>query len=126
MTFDQNKPYNDLPALPPKAEVETRQVLKKAISAARAVAELKGMGGVIPNQAMLVNTLVLQEAKASSEIENIVTTNDALFRAMAASAATEVDSATKEVLRYREALWQGFNRVKAKGHLSADLFIHLV
>ncbi len=126
MTFDPRRPFNDLPALPPKADVETRAVLKKGISAARAVAELKGMGGVIPNQAMLVNTLVLQEAKASSEIENIVTTNDALFRAMAASATTAIDPATKEVLRYREALWEGFNLVKAKGRLTAELFIHLV
>ncbi len=125
MTFHPDCPYNDLPPLPPKAEVETRAVLKKAISTARAVAELKGVGGVIPNQAMLVNTLVLQEARASSEIENIITTNDALFRAMASSAGA-ADPATKEVLRYREALWAGFNRVKAKGRLSADLFVHLV
>jgi Fic family protein len=125
VTFDPNRPYNDLPPLPPKTEVEARPVLKKAISAARAVAELKGVGGVIPNQAMLVNTLVLQEARASSEIENIVTTNDALFRAMASSAGA-TDPATKEVLRYREALWQGYRRVKSKGRLNADLFVHLV
>ncbi len=125
MTFDPNRPYNELPPLPPKMDVETRAVLKKAISAARAVAELKGVGDVIPNQAMLVNTLVLQEARASSEIENIITTNDALFRAMASSAGA-TDPATKEVLRYREALWAGFNRVKDKGRLTADLFVHLV
>jgi len=76
MIFDPQRPYNDLPPLPPKAEVETRAVLKRAIAASRALAELKGQGGVIPNQAMLVNSLVLQEAKASSEIENIVTTNE--------------------------------------------------
>jgi Fic family protein len=125
MTFDPNRPHNDLPPLPPKAEVETRAVLKRAILAARAVAELKGVGGVIPNQAMLVNTLVLQEASASSGIENIITTNDALFRAMASSAGA-TDPATKEVLRYREALWQGFDRVKHQGRLDADLFVHLV
>jgi Fic family protein len=125
MTFDPDCPYNELPVLPPKAEVETRAVLKKAISAARAVAELKGVGGVIPNQALLVNTLVLQEARASSEIENIVTTNDALFRAMASSAGA-TDPATKEVLRYREALWQGFNRIKKNARLNADLFVNLV
>ncbi len=125
MNFDPNRPYNELPPLPPKADMETRAVLKKAISAARAVAELKGVGGMIPNQAMLVNTLVLQEARSSSEIENIITTNDALFRAMASSAGA-TDPATKEVLRYREALWVGFNRVKAKGRLTADLFVRLV
>ena len=107
MTFDPKQPYNSLPPLPPTVDVESRAVLKQAIAASRALAELKGHGGVIPNQAMLINSLVLQEAKASSEIENIVTTNDALFRAMAAGLGT-VDPATKEVLRYREALWRGF------------------
>jgi Fic family protein len=124
MTYDPRQPFNDLPPLPPKAEVETRAVLKQAIAAARALAELKGHGGVIPNQAMLINSLVLQEAKASSEIENIVTTNDALFRAMAAGSGT-VDAATKEVLRYREALWEGFDRVKKGARLNAALFVDL-
>ncbi len=72
MTFDPRQPYNELPSLPPKVDVETKSVLKKAIAANRALAELKGQGGIIPNQAMLVNSLVLQEAKASSEIENII------------------------------------------------------
>ena len=125
MNFDPQKPYNDLPALPPHVEVETKTVLKRAIVANRALAELKGQGGIIPNQSMLINSLVLQEAKASSEIENIVTTNDALFRAMAASEGT-VDPATKEVLRYREALWYGYNRVRKKVRLDADLFVSLV
>lgn len=125
MTFDPRQPYNDLSPLPPKADVETRAVLKQAIAAARALAELKGHGGVIPNQSMLVNSLVLQEAKASSEIENIVTTNDALFRAMAAGSGT-VDPATKEVLRYREALWEGFKRVRKGARLNAALFVNMV
>ena len=73
----------------------------------------------------MVNTLVLQEARASSEIENIVTTNDALFRAMASSSGA-TDPATKEVLRYREALWQEFNRIKKNARLNADLFVNLV
>lgn len=123
--YDPQLPYNDLLPLPPKAEVETRVVLKQAIAAARALAELKGHGRGIPNQAMLVNSLVLQEAKASSEIENIVTTNDALFRAMAAGSAV-VDPATKEVLRYREALWAGFKRVRKGARLNAALFVDMV
>lgn len=125
MAFDRQKPYNDLPSLPPKIEVETPIVLKKVISATRALAELKGMGRIIPNQSMLINTLVLQEAKASSEIENIVTTNDALFRAMATN-VTNVDPATKEVIRYREALWQGYEGLLKKPLLNTDLFIKLV
>ena len=125
MAFNRTAPYNDLPPLPPKVEIETREVLKRAIAASRALAELKGVGGVIPNQSMLVNSLVLQEARASSEIENIITTNDALYRAMASEGGA-VDAATKEVLRYREALWNGFDQIKRNPRLDTDLFIRLV
>jgi Fic family protein len=125
MAFDWQKPFNDLPHLPPKADVETRPVLKKAITAGRALAELKGLGATIPNQALLVNSLILQEAKASSEIENIVTTNDALFKAYTAK-TSQVDPATKEVLRYREALWEGYNTLKQRPVLSTNLFVNIV
>ena len=67
--FDRNAPFNDLPTLPPAVEVETPAVLKKAIAASRALAELKGMAKRMPNQAMLINGLVLREARASLEIE---------------------------------------------------------
>jgi Fic family protein len=122
MKFDPTKPYNDLPLLPPKADIETKAILRKAITAGRALAELKGVGDIIPNQAILVDSLILQEAKASSEIENIITTNDALFRAFAAKTAW-VDPAVKEVLHYREALWQGFNLLKEKNLLTTNLFV---
>ncbi len=125
MKFDPNKPFNDLPLLPPKADVETKPVLKKAITANRALAELKGLGQTIPNQALLVNSLILQEAKASSEIENVITTNDALFKAFTAKTSL-VDLATKEVLRYREALWEGYNVLKKRPILSTNLFVTIV
>ena len=125
MKFDPEKPHNDLPLLPPLVEVETRPVLKKAIQAGRALAELKGLGATIPNQGILINSLILQEAKASSEIENIITTNDALFVAFSAS-SSQVDPATKEVLRYREALWEGFGALKKRPLLTTNLFIQLV
>lgn len=125
MTFDSVTPYNDLPLLPPKAEVETGAVLKKAIGAARALAELKGLGQTIPNQAMLVDSVVLQEAKDSSAIENIFTTNDVLFRSYAAK-TSHIDAATKEVLRYREALWEGFEILKRRPVLSTNLLISIV
>jgi Fic family protein len=125
MSFNPLKPYNELPLLPPKIDVETKAVLKKTISAGRTLAELKGLGATIPNQSMLVNTLILQEAKASSEIENIVTTNDALFKAFTAS-SSHVDPATKEVLRYREALWEGFNALKKRPFLTSNLFVRIV
>jgi len=125
MSFDAEKPFNDLPLLPPKAEIETKTTLKKAISAGRALAELKGLGETIPNQAILVNTIILQEAKASSEIENIITTHDALFRAFSAKTG-QIDPATKEILRYREALWAGFSSLKDRPLLTTNLFIRIV
>lgn len=125
MTFDPKVPYNNLPPLPPRKDVETNLVLKKTIAARSALAELKGLGETIPNQALLVDSLILQEARASSEIENIVTTTDALFRAFTAK-TTQVDPATKEVLRYREALWEGYSALKKRPVLSTNLFIKLV
>ena len=125
MKFDPKKPYNDLPLLPPKVEVETKAVLKKAIAANRALAELKGLGQTIPDQALLVDSLILQEAKASSEIENIITTNDALYKAFTAN-TSRIDPATKEVLRYREALWEGYNQLKRRPVMTTNLFIKIV
>ncbi len=124
MSFDQRKPCNDLPLLPPKADIEIKAVLRKTITAGGALAELKGLGEKIPNQSILVNSLILQEAKASSEIENIITTNDALFRAFTAGTA-HIDPATKEVLRYREALWEGFITLKKRPVLTTNLFMDL-
>lgn len=122
MKYNSGKPYNDLPLLPPKADIESKTVLKKVIIAGRALAELKGLGATIPNQALLVNSLILQEAKASSEIENIITTDDALFKAFTAKTGL-VDPATKEVLRYREALWKGYSTLKKRPVLSTNLFV---
>ncbi len=85
MHFSPDKPFNQLPDLPPKAELETPRVLKATTRASRALAELKGRTHSIPNPTILLNTLALQEAKLSSEIENIFTTNDELYRALAAN-----------------------------------------
>ncbi|MCH7723351.1 MAG: Fic family protein [Bacteroidetes bacterium] len=124
MSFNLIKPYNDLPLLPPKADVETKEILKKAISANRALAELKGSANLIPNPEILLNAITLQEAKSSSEIENVVTTNDRLFKAFSTK-ADHFDDYTKEVLRYREALWEGFNELKSRGILSTNLFVKI-
>lgn len=110
MTFDPGTAYNDLPALPPKQELETRAVLKLCTEARVALAQLKELGQSMPNQAVLINTLPLLEAQASSEIENIVTTTDQLFR-FADEKSNQVDAATKEALRYRTALQQGFQSI---------------
>jgi len=113
MTFKTSKPYNELPLLPPKQEVETKAVLKKCISARAALAELKQASDLIPNANMLVNTLPLIEAQASSEIENIVTTTDSLFE-YASLGEGRADPATKEALRYRTALREGFEYVQQR------------
>jgi Fic family protein len=80
MSFDPSKPHNDLPPLPPAQDVETKLVLKRCVSAGRALATLRQSAFLIPNQDVLINTIPLREAKDSSAIENIVTTNDQLFR----------------------------------------------
>ncbi|MEY2881255.1 MAG: hypothetical protein RLZZ15_3635 [Verrucomicrobiota bacterium] len=112
MSFNPKQPYNDLPLLPPPGDLETKAVLKRCVAANRALAELKGAGDLIPNQAVLINAIPLQEAKLSSEIENIVTTQDALFQA-ALDESRVTDPATKEVLRYRTALKRGSVAVQA-------------
>ena len=105
--FSANKPYNALPLLPPKGELETRPVLKLCIEARAELATLKQLGDSLPNQAVLINTLPLLEAQASSEIENIITTSDRLFQ-FAEAGEKNIDAATKEALRYRAALYQGY------------------
>lgn len=111
--FHPEKPYNDLPLLPPAADLETRTILKKCIAARSALAELKQAGELIPDQSVLINTIPLLEAQSSSEIENIVTTNDELFR-YAQSPGSATDAATKEALRYRTALHRGFTTIRQR------------
>jgi len=105
--FAPDTPYNQLPVLPPEADLETRDILRACIEARAAVAELKQAGHLLPNQAILINTLPILEARASSEIENIVTTTDRLFQ-YAQDETLPTDAATKEALRYRTALRRGF------------------
>ncbi len=126
LEVDPNDPYNNLPDLPPKdVNLETKSVLKQTTAAGRALAELKGAGNLIPNQAVLVRTIGLQEAKLSSEIENIVTTNDELYRAFAGE-TDRTDPATKEVLRYNDALWYGIDEIKNGRPLCTSLFEEIV
>lgn len=106
------EPFNALPPLPPKADLETKAILKRCIAARAALAELKHAAEFIPNPAVLINTLPLLEAQASSEIENIITTTDRLFqfREMDDSA----DASTKEALRYSWALLEGFKSLQQR------------
>jgi Fic family protein len=111
--FDPTQPYNALPLLPPTVDIESRSVLKACIEARAALAALNQAGRLIPNQAVLINTLPLMEAQASSEIENIVTTADALFRYSQLDEQA-ADPATKEALRYRTALRQGVESLQKR------------
>jgi len=113
MKFNRSKPYNNLPPLPPSIDLESKTILKKCVSAHRALASLKSAGNLIPNQAILINAIPLQEAKASSEIENVVTTGDKLYQASILP-GTIIDPQTKEVLRYRTALRRGYDLLKTQ------------
>ena len=112
-------PFNNLPNLPPNVDLETKHIMRKLASARAALAEMKGIGEIIPNQAMLINTLTMREAKDSSEIENIVTTQDELYIAFATQQKS-INSQIKEVLNYREALWFGFNLIKKRKILTTN------
>jgi Fic family protein len=113
--YDRNNPYNALPLLPSPDYKPDNQVLEKWGLASRALAELKSNIHRLPDPGILVNTISLQEAKSSSEIENIFTTNDELYRAIANKVAEEnAEPAVKEVLYYREALWAGYKDLKNK------------
>jgi Fic family protein len=108
-----DRPYNDLPLLPPAVEVETRAILKQLVLSRAALAALKQAAELIPNQTMLINTIPLLEAKDSSEIENIITTADKLFQFAQTHDGT-ADAATKEALRYRTALYAGFESLAGR------------
>lgn len=107
-----DRPWNGLPKLPPKVELESKDVLKQCVTARAALGELKQAAALIPNPAMLINTLPLLEARASSEIENIVTTADKLFQHLQADG--NADPATEEALRYRRALLEGVRALKRR------------
>ena len=121
--YNPTEPYNKLPLLPPKLQL-TLGIYKKIISANRVLAELKGTAETIPNQTIILNSLLLREAKDSSEIENIVTTQDELYKAFAIN-SINIDPATKEVLNYKEALWLGLNQIKKKQLITVREIINI-
>ncbi|WP_057938575.1 Fic family protein [Algoriphagus resistens] len=124
-SFDKSKPFNNLPLLPPKTEFETKEILTKTIKASRALAQLNGAIRNLPNPSLFLDTLHLQEAKASSEIENIITTNDDLYRAVVADKKFD-NPATKEVISYKEAIWLGFRSLEKKPFITTNLCVEIV
>ena len=125
MKYDPLKPYNSLPPLPPKADIETKTILKKTILASRALSELKGAIKNLPNPMLFIDTIHLQEAQASSAIENIITTQDELFQATVTDKKAE-NPATKEVIHYKDALWHGVKQIEKKPVLTTNLFIAIM
>lgn len=125
MSYNPEKPFNDLPSLPPQGGIETIKILKKTISASRALAELKGAITNLPNPTLFVDTINLQEAQASSAIENIITTQDELYKASISDKKLE-GNATKEVIHYKDALWHGFEELNRRPILNTNLFIAIM
>ena len=123
--FNKTEPYNSLPLLPPKTVLETTKVLRKTIDASRALAQLNGMLTNLPNPTLFLDTIHLQEAKASSEIENIVTTNDDLYKSLVADKNFD-NSATKEVISYKEALYNGLRDIEKRPFISTNLCVEIV
>ena len=96
--------------LPLKKDIETKEILRATITAHKTLAELKGIANSLPNQKIVINTLVLQEAKDSSEIENIITTYDEIYRSDISDSF--INSDIKEVQNYKDALYLGFEIIK--------------
>lgn len=120
-------PWNFLPDLPLRPELwRTPEVLEQLGLAQEALGRLYGRSIAIPNQGLLINTISLQEAKASSAIENIFTTADELYRVLSAIGAEQVAGPAKEVLRYREALWTGYAYLQESPDFTRDYLVHIL
>jgi Fic family protein len=124
--YDRNKPYNQLSLLPPPTEkIIDHEVLRKWGMARSALTKLDGITNTLDDPQIMVNTIVLQEAKESSKIENIVTTTDGLYQALALSDNEQRNDAAKQVFRYRESLMEGMNLLKTHGQLDKKILIRL-
>lgn len=123
---DKNEiPFNDLPLLPPAKEfIESVIIFKQLVKSSVALAELKGIIHILPNPEILLNAVILKEARASSEIENVITTQDKLYQALSAK-GHQIDSSTKEVLRYREAMLFGFRTIQKKNILTINTIVEI-
>ncbi len=115
---------NELSYLPIKnIELETNAVLKQLSKTSRALAELKGVAKTMPNQNILINAIMINEAKNSSEIENIVTTHDEIYKALIRP--SDANPASKEIVDYRRAIWEGYNLIKEKKILTINDIIQI-
>ena len=123
---DRNTPWNGLPELPiDKALYETVEIYAQLGNAKAALGRLQGRSIAIPNQGLLINSISLQEAKASSAIENIFTTDDELYKAFSEQRVEQLHGASKEILKYREALWKGYDYLKKSESFDEAYFISI-
>lgn len=124
---DRNIPWNDLPELPIDERLYKKvEIYEQLGKAKETLALLAGRSVAIPNQALLINSITLQEAKDSSAIENVFTTEDDLYQAFSDDKFDDtVSAATKEVLRYREAVWKGFEYLQNEGQFDINYFVNL-
>ena len=121
---DRNTPWNDLPPLPINNELYyNTDVLEALVHAKSELSLLQGRSIAIPDQAILINSISIQEARDSSAIENIFTTDDELYRAFSEENPDAVRGPEKEVLRYREALWRGYDLLKKKSQFDLEYLI---
>jgi Fic family protein len=123
--FNKNIPYNDLPDLP-ASSLETVELFKLTIKANKILAELKGYCQTLPNPSLLLNTIILQESKESSAIENIVTTQDELYKAAISIDDYISDPAAKEVLLYRQAMYWGLEEMKKNDLITTNLLVGIM
>lgn len=112
-----------LEMLPLNKDIETKRILKQLSRTSRALAELKGIAQTMPNQNILINAIMINEAKTSSGIENIVTTHDDVYKAMVRQNDASLEA--KEVVDYRRAIWEGYNLVKEKQMINTNIIVKI-
>lgn len=125
---DRLKPWNELPLLPISDQLyQTVEIYEALGKAKAALGKLQGRSAAIPNQGLLINSISLQEAKASSAIENIFTTDDELYKAYSeeSSHTENQNGPSKEILKAREAIWSGYNYLKEKQGFTREYFIKM-
>lgn len=118
-------PFNELPDLPPNINLETPEIFRATIRANKLLAELKGYCQTLPNPQLLLNTIVLQESKESSAIENIVTTQDELYKATLMGDSIK-NHAAKEVLQYQQSIFWGIDELKNFNIITTNLMVGLM
>jgi Fic family protein len=119
---------NTLNKLPPQKngkliDLESKEIMKETIKAHRFLAELKGYSDIVPNKNILISALTLNEAKDSSEIENIITTHDELFKAI--TSKKDNNDMPKEVINYHKAIWHGYQLIKENGILTTNMIVEI-